>query len=51
MPRAPDAIQSEVESRIVHLRLPAQDVKDFQTAYRARGDEIGNLNNTKFRTN
>ena len=35
----------------MHLRLPAQDVKDFQTAYRAKGDEIGNLINTKFSTN
>ena len=26
MNRAPDAIQSEVESKIVHLRLPAEDV-------------------------
>ena len=50
MPRAPNAIQSEVESRIVHLRLSAPDVKDFQTAYKVRGNEIGNLINTKFGT-
>ena len=50
LPKAPDAIQSEVESKLVHLRLPAQDVKDFQSAYRAKGDEIGNLINNKFRT-
>ena len=32
------------------MRLPALDVKAFQTAYRARGNEIGNLINTKFGT-
>ena len=36
LPKASDAIQSEVESKLLHLRLPAQDVKDFQTAYLAR---------------
>ena len=32
------------------MRLPAPDVKAFQTAYRARGNEIGSLINTKFGT-
>ena len=50
MNRAPDSIQSDVESMLVHLRLPAEDVLAFQNAYKAKGNEIGNLINTKFGT-
>ena len=50
MNRAPDAIQSEVETKLVHLRLPADDVFALQNAYKDKGYEIGSLMNTKFGT-
>ena len=50
MNKAPDAIQSEVETKLVHLRLPTEDVLTLQNAYKAKGNKIGSLINTKFRT-
>ena len=32
------------------MRLPAEDVLAFQNAYKAKGNEIGSLINTKFGT-
>ena len=32
MNKAPDAIQSEVETKLVHLRLPTEDVLTLQNA-------------------